>query len=176
MTTRYKPGSRLQDMWAAHEKGGAQACYALGPTLKLAATTIKAWARKWDRERGIGLAPKTKSPSVKTTTDDDKEKQPKHMDDHKEKLPKHIKDMGDEKKLPKHIKGYKFNPTGKQRVRCDYMPTRLGWLIEAGLEASRVCWDDNFGETIIINKFLKKVTNKEEIAHKEKYPIKEDQT
>ena len=128
--TRYREGSRIQIMWAIFEKDGPEACVAHGPSLNLKDVTIKHWVRVWSRKKG-DYVPKQRAAK--------------------------IKEDGTTVKVPKRIAGYKFNPTGKKRMRCTYMKGREGWLIEAGHEVSEVRWDDDFGEIFIINKFLKEV-------------------
>lgn len=129
MSTRYKPGSRIAAMWEAFERGGPEACGTLAPSLKLAEATIKNWIGLWSREKKGG-APTKKAVEAKA------------------------KSTTNAPKMPKRIPGYKFSPTGKARVKCSYMPNRLGWLIEAGPEVSEVRWDDEFPEVYIINRFL----------------------
>jgi hypothetical protein len=142
MTARFKPGSRVQQMWEAYDKDGPKAATALGPSLNLSPSTINGWVRVWDREKQTG----TRIMGVKTAQLTGKTS--KTIADPVSKEPK--------VKLPKKQQ-YKFTGTGKQRIRCTYLKGRLGWLTELGYEQSVVKWDDDFGETCIINRFLRKV-------------------
>lgn len=45
MSARFKPGSRVQQVWEVFEAKGAEAAYNFGLTLSLKATTLKAWCR-----------------------------------------------------------------------------------------------------------------------------------
>lgn len=142
---RYKIGSRQNVMYEIFEKEGSEACAAKGPSLNLASSTIKLWIRFWEREKQ-GIFRKSR-----------KEKQPKAVvvKEKAVKLDPEGQPIAAPKKLPKRIAGYKFNPTGKRRVVCTYLPGKVGWLIEAGPEVSEVRWDDDFGEIAIINRFLR---------------------
>jgi hypothetical protein len=47
MTTKYKPGSRVQKVWEVYEKDGADKAFKFGLTLALKETTLRAWVRMW---------------------------------------------------------------------------------------------------------------------------------
>ena len=163
--SRYKEGSRQKEMYDCFEKKGSEACAALGPSLNLAPSTIKLWIRFWEREKqGIFRQPRKPKEERAAPRETKAPRVAREVDENSKPL----------KKVPKRIAGYKFNPTGKQRVRCVYMPTRLGWLIEAGPEVSEVRWDDEYGEIAIINKFLKDVTPKDEAAFWKDHPRTEE--
>lgn len=131
--SRYKPGSGIAIMWAAYEKGGPAAVIKLGSTLNLASSTINTRIAGWEREKRSGGVP------VK-----------------QDKTPKMPKDQN----VPKASKKYIAASFGKTRVRCTYMPGRLGYIIEEGPEQTEVRWDDGFPEICIINRFLKEVKSK----------------
>lgn len=64
MTERFRPGSRIAQMWAKFEKEGPEAAIAFGPSLNLAASTISNWVRGWSREAGKQLPVEAKKTSV----------------------------------------------------------------------------------------------------------------
>jgi len=43
----FKPGSRVQAVWEAYEKGGQQAAFEFGATQDLAESTLLSWIRGW---------------------------------------------------------------------------------------------------------------------------------
>jgi hypothetical protein len=131
-------------MWSAFEAGGSSAAIALGPSLNLSPSTIKNWARGWEREveRG-GAIPEAKAKKVKDSS-----------------APVKGSAEPAKPKLPKRIKGYKFNPTGKRRVMVSYLPHRQGWLVTEGPCVSEIRWDDDFGQIYFVNKFIKDAPQK----------------
>jgi hypothetical protein len=54
------------------------------------------------------------------------------------------------------------------------MPSRLGWLVEAGPYQSEVRWDDKFGEIAIQNEYLRDVSAAEEEAWRRRHDPQEE--
>lgn len=63
--SRYKPGSRISQMWTAYERDGPAAAIKLGPSLGLAGTTINKWISGWEREKRKGVSPIKETPEIK---------------------------------------------------------------------------------------------------------------
>ncbi len=57
-TNPYKPGSRINKVWAARAKDGAEKAFEYGLTLGLKENTLRSWLRTWDRDAGIGPKPR----------------------------------------------------------------------------------------------------------------------
>lgn len=126
MTTRYKAGSRVQQVWAAFEKGGAEAAEASAKSLSLAASTIKAWISGWQREKG-GAAPKAAKVA--------KEK--------KAKLPPQPKQTAEERKAARVAARNTVNDLmSRRKVYASYWPGRYGYVVQDGPQVSQIDWED----------------------------------
>jgi hypothetical protein len=64
MSTKYRPGSRVQQVWEVYEKEGADGATAFGKGLGLADGTLKGWMRMWST--GIDKKAKMPSPPIST--------------------------------------------------------------------------------------------------------------
>lgn len=125
MTTRYKAGSRVQQMWEKWEAKGTPAATAFGPSLNLAASTIKAWCRMWEREKEAG-GPKPKAAKPDKPVKEGAPAKPKKV---------RLANMTDEEKEAAQAVFMK----GNCRVVWTKRPVRL---VARGEEQSEVRWLD----------------------------------
>lgn len=135
MTTRYKAGSRVQQVWAAFEKGGAEEAEVVAKSLSLAGSTIKAWISGWQREKGGGAAPKAA----------------------KVKGPPKPKQTAEERQEARRLARNEVHGLLKRRkVYASYWPGRYGFIAEEGPEVSIIDWEDGRPlELIVSNESIK---------------------
>lgn len=125
MTTKYKPGSRVQRVWEVYEKDGAEAATKFGATLALAPTTLKSWCRMW--AKGQTRTSEASGGGAK--------REPREV-------------LTPEQKLEKKNQLIAF---GRRRVHCTWWPERHGTLIKEGPEVSEIRWDEGGRHDFIPN-------------------------